>query len=238
MLPPSDPTQGEDSPHVSGRHRHVFSTSLDRLLERIHIPDRGKDRVEEVVEIIEIAVQSAGYQDGFGTGRLRLGGEHRAQFAAGRLLVCPPLAGDEYVRVEYFLVETSNVGDEVSARRHLGSAEGSETGAEATGGPNHRPDNRKVIILLTDGLPNQVPYAEDGTMATTVLNEAIVAKADGNKIYTIAIGQPADTNPDLLMGMATDPTMYYYMPDADDLERVYSEIYGSLGCPTIRYAGP
>jgi Ca-activated chloride channel homolog len=116
--------------------------------------------------------------------------------------------------------------------------------AAATGGPDHLAANKKVIILMTDGLPNQVPYAPDGTMETTVLNAATVANQDGNLVYTIGVGNPnaadlADRiDPALLMAMATTPTMYYYQPDAEQLKQVYSEIYGTLGCPKTRYAWP
>ena len=49
-------------------------------------------------------------------------------------------------------------------------------GAEALNGPNHKPENQKVMIVLTDGLPNRVPYAEDGTMETTILRQVQDAK--------------------------------------------------------------
>lgn len=106
-----------------------------------------------------------------------------------------------------------------------------QRGAQATSGPIHRPDNRKVVLLLTDGLPNRVPLAPDGSMESTVLTMAQSAKADGNTIYTIAIGAPQDTNADLLRSMATRADMYYYMPDAEDLEDVYARIVGTWGCP-------
>lgn len=95
--------------------------------------------------------------------------------------------------------------------------------------------NTKVIILLTDGLPNQVPYdSEDGTMETTVLRRAANAKNGGIRVYTIAIGEPEDTNPGLLSQVATHPSLYYYEPDPEDLARVYSEIVGTFGCPKSR----
>jgi hypothetical protein len=119
-----------------------------------------------------------------------------------------------------------------------------DRGAAATSGPNHRPGNQKVIILLTDGLPNQVPYAEDGTMETTVLRAATAAKQAGNLIYTIGVGRPdaadpADRiDPILLKAMATNESMFYFQPDADQLTQVYAAIYGSLGCPQTRFAWP
>jgi hypothetical protein len=91
------------------------------------------------------------------------------------------------------------------------------------------------MILLTDGLPDQVPYdPDDGTMETTVLKKADAAKQDGVRIYTIAIGAPTDTNPALLKGVASSPDKYYYEPSAEDVDRIYSEIVGTFGCPLGR----
>jgi Mg-chelatase subunit ChlD len=110
-------------------------------------------------------------------------------------------------------------------------------GAEATGS-GHLPDNHRVVILLTDGLPNQVPLDPDGTMETTVLKAAAAARAQDVSIYTIAIGTPTDTNPVLLQAMSSGPGYYYYMPDPEDLEKVYDEIYGSIPCPRDGFGWP
>ncbi len=110
-----------------------------------------------------------------------------------------------------------------------------EFGSKAVEAPRHQPLNTKVIVLLTDGLPNQVPYdPEDGTMETTVLKKAQAAKLLGARLYTIAIGAPDDTNPELLKGVASEESLYYYEPDPEDLDRVYSEIVGTFGCPRSR----
>ena len=58
-----------------------------------------------------------------------------------------------------------------------------------------RTSNTPVVILLTDGLPNQVPYAEDGTVETTILRYAVAAKAAGVVMYTIGVGVP--NSPDI-----------------------------------------
>ncbi len=101
--------------------------------------------------------------------------------------------------------------------------------------PTRRAENTPVIVLLTDGLPNQVPYDPvDGSMETTVLKEAMAAKLKGIRVYAIAIGAPGDTSEDLLQAIATNPSLYYYEPDPEDLERVYSEIVGTFGCPLSR----
>jgi nitric oxide reductase activation protein len=112
-----------------------------------------------------------------------------------------------------------------------------DRGAEATGGQNHRLQNRKVIILLTDGLPNQVPPAEDGSVETTVLRAASAAKQAGIIVYTVAIGAPEDTNPKLLIGCASTPDRYYYTPDPEDLEGIYRAIAHSIDCPPGAFWG-
>jgi hypothetical protein len=75
-----------------------------------------------------------------------------------------------------------------------------------------------------------VPYAEDGTMETTVLRAADVAKRTGIRIFTIGVGAPDDIEPVLLRGMASDPANYTYAPDAEDLSAIYRGLAGRLRC--------
>jgi Mg-chelatase subunit ChlD len=112
-----------------------------------------------------------------------------------------------------------------------------ERGAEALRVPNRRAANTPVVILLTDGLPNQVPAAEDGRMETTVLRAAAAAKDAGVTVYTIAIGPPEDTNPELLRAAASSPGHYYYTPDPEDLGQIYRAIAYSFGCPKEAFWG-
>jgi Mg-chelatase subunit ChlD len=106
-----------------------------------------------------------------------------------------------------------------------------ERGAEALRPELRQAANTPVIILLTDGLPNRVPPAEDGRMETTVLRAAQKAKDADVRIYTIAIGEPSDTNPELLAACATVPSMFFYTPDPEDLGLIYTQIAYSFGCP-------
>ena len=86
-------------------------------------------------------------------------------------------------------------------------------------------------MLLTDGLPSQVPPAEDGSVATTVLRAAEAARGDGARIYTIGLGTPGEVDAALLTGVAGDPGRYLYAPDAEGLRDVYEAIASDFVCP-------
>jgi hypothetical protein len=108
-----------------------------------------------------------------------------------------------------------------------------QTGVAATNGSAHRAENKKVIIMLTDGKPTMVPRAEDGTMETAVLRAADAAKTDGNLVYTIGVG--VDLNHDLLVAMASAPDMAYFEPDAEQIKPIFEQIHGDLvTCPDDR----
>jgi Mg-chelatase subunit ChlD len=110
--------------------------------------------------------------------------------------------------------------------------------ATALQSPRRLPGNTAVLILLTDGLPNQVPTpVGGGSQEDTVLAAAQLAKDAGIRSYTIAIGAPEDTNADLLRACASDPSMYRYTPDAEDLGTIYTEIAYAVGCPKERFWG-
>ena len=112
-----------------------------------------------------------------------------------------------------------------------------QRGAEAILQGARRNENTPVLVLLTDGLPNQVPPAEDGSVETTVLRAASAAKQAGIIVYTVAIGAPEDTNPKLLIGCASTPDRYYYTPDPEDLEGIYRAIAHSIDCPPGAFWG-
>ena len=111
-------------------------------------------------------------------------------------------------------------------------------GIEALQGPTRRNENTPVLILLTDGLPNRVPTPlPRGTQEDTILDLALQATNLGFRVYAIGVGRPggpdpADRiNPDLLRAVASEPSMYYQTPDAEDLERIYAEIAQVIRCP-------
>jgi Mg-chelatase subunit ChlD len=102
-------------------------------------------------------------------------------------------------------------------------------GQEPLDGPNRKPENRPVMVLLTDGLPNRVPTpAPVGPQEQTVVEAAQLAKNKGTRIYTIGLGKPTDINPRMLIMAASERWMYYYMyyyaPRPEDLSGIYSQI--------------
>jgi hypothetical protein len=85
--------------------------------------------------------------------------------------------------------------------------------------------------MLTDGLPNQVPPAEDGLVETTVLRASQRAKDAGAQVFTIGVGLATDIDSDLLKAAASHPTDFYHSPDAEELTRIYRQVAGALICP-------
>lgn len=139
-------------------------------------------------------------------------------------------------------IETGLTADAAAAlaaidRLPAGQAEGTrldlgfQAGLEAGRGAARLADNSLVMIFLTDGLPNRVPVAEDGTMETTVKRAAQAAKDAGMLVYTIGIGAQNDINPQLLGDCASDPGRFHYAPDPEDLGGIYGQIAHSIGCP-------
>jgi predicted ribosomally synthesized peptide with SipW-like signal peptide len=81
------------------------------------------------------------------------------------------------------------------------------SGANATAGAS------KVMVLLSDGSPNN---------ASTAASEATAAKNAGIRLITIALGGGADTT--FLENIATSPDDAFVAPDAADLDTIYAEI--------------
>jgi hypothetical protein len=120
-----------------------------------------------------------------------------------------------------------------------------QVGAAALPAERRLAGNLPVMIVLTDGLPNQVPPAGDGTMETTVLQAAAAAKAEGIRVYTIGVGSTDPSappleriDPVLLAACASEVDYFFHEPSADQLDRVYGEIIGKIDeCRTKAYWG-
>ncbi len=113
-----------------------------------------------------------------------------------------------------------------------------EEGQRAMGfGPRLQP-NQPVVVLLTDGLPNRVPFGpgtahpECDRQECTVLKLATAAKQAGSRLFTIGLGESSDVLRVLLEEAATSPDHYYFAPDGEDLEAIYRQIAGRFDtCP-------
>ena len=87
-----------------------------------------------------------------------------------------------------------------------------------------------MIVLLTDGLPNRVPFGpgsahpECPSQECTVLEAATTAKTAGARVFTIGLGLPDDVLRRLLEEAASTPGDYAFAPDAEDLAAIYRQI--------------
>jgi len=97
-----------------------------------------------------------------------------------------------------------------------------------------RPQSRAaVVVLLTDGLPNLVPPAEDGRPETTILRAAERLKSLTTAVFTVGLGQPSEIDADLLRAVASSPDAYREALDAAALRAIFAVIAGDLTCPVV-----
>jgi hypothetical protein len=128
------------------------------------------------------------------------------------------------------------------------------------GKPYNAPNNRKVIVLMTDGEnnynaasnPNMSYYftygfAKDGRIGqvtnnnntlTTLLNTKTLqacanAKAQGIMIYTIGFGAGASGSTALLQSCATATKYAYFPQNSSDLVPVFQQIAQSINALRI-----
>jgi hypothetical protein len=89
-----------------------------------------------------------------------------------------------------------------------------------------------VLILLTDGLPNRVPFPPGSRQELTVLEAADRVKRAGTRLFTIGLGEQSDVLDALLREAASRPGDYFFAPDGEDLSDIYRAIAGRLTeCP-------
>ena len=102
------------------------------------------------------------------------------------------------------------------------------------------PDNMPVVIMLTDGLPNRVPFGAGSSepqcpnQECTVIKYASQAKDSGITVYTIGVGRPDAPNlvdrvhAELLRECATRPEMSFITPSAEQVEGIYGQIHAEF----------
>lgn len=88
-------------------------------------------------------------------------------------------------------------------------------------------DSKKVVILLTDGIPTEpIDVNDKDYPASSAKSIASIIKAQGIDIYTIGLGKDVDEN--FLRSIATDDSHYFFAPSKDVLGRIYSNISSKL----------
>lgn len=87
----------------------------------------------------------------------------------------------------------------------------------------HNPDARRVLVLLTDGLPT-APGDVDVVSEAEVLAQEL--SAAGVRVYAVGLGQNVAT--EFIENIASERTNAYFAPSGADLANIYSEITSSL----------
>lgn len=103
-----------------------------------------------------------------------------------------------------------------------------DEGARALAAPRGV-DSTPVMVLLTDGLPNQVPTPTGGgSQNDTVVEAAARAKAAGARVFAIGFGAEGDVLRPLLEQVASTPTDVRIAPNAFVLELIYRMLVREL----------
>ncbi|MEO8084641.1 MAG: VWA domain-containing protein [Ardenticatenales bacterium] len=156
--------------------------------------------------------------------------------AAGRSDQIGIVGFNDTVWTELALTDDENAANAALDRLSVTTAEGTRLdlafrgGAAVMDGPNRRAANRAVMVVLTDGLPNRVPYGPGSPYPGSARQEDAVrqaadaAKARGTRVYTIGLGGATDVNLGLLEACASDPSMFHEAPRPEDLAAIYRGI--------------
>ena len=92
--------------------------------------------------------------------------------------------------------------------------------------PSTAPDLDKVIVMLTDGTNTQNRWSGSQTAIDARMQKACEnVKAANIKLYTVRV---IDGNATLLRNCATDPSMFYDIDEASELNNVFSSIAQKL----------
>lgn len=117
-----------------------------------------------------------------------------------------------------------------------------DVGARALAPERLKEGNTPVMVMLTDGLPNQVPlHPESGRQEETVLEAAQRAKDADITVFTIGFGRSEGgelldrVNAELLRECASDPGKSFVEPRADRLVEIYESIADVYNCPKGRH---
>ena len=96
---------------------------------------------------------------------------------------------------------------------------------------DRRPGALSIAVVLSDGLVNHVPPAEDGKSETTVLQAAQLLWETGAALHVIGLGAPEDIAEDLLRDTAGPSGTYHGVQRAMALEALYRHLGSRARCP-------
>jgi Mg-chelatase subunit ChlD len=105
--------------------------------------------------------------------------------------------------------------------------EGLAAAQEVLAGPERKPENTPMVILLTDGI--QVGDPERPQMLAAELRDAKV------ELYVVGLGSDVET--DYLMEMAGGSARLRLSPGPDDLVAIYEEIAKLIPCSPAAFWG-
>ncbi|TSC70471.1 MAG: hypothetical protein CEO12_306 [Parcubacteria group bacterium Gr01-1014_46] len=90
-----------------------------------------------------------------------------------------------------------------------------------------RPESKKVVILLTDGIPTEpTKIGEPNYPSVSAQSLAMEIKSAGMDLFAIGLGKSASE--DFLKSISTDDKHYFFAPSKETLSGIYSEIASSL----------
>lgn len=89
---------------------------------------------------------------------------------------------------------------------------------------NHNPDARRVMVILTDGLPTD----PDDERAIVEEAEALADELDSNGVSIYAIGLGEEVDQDFIRNIASSFDTAYFAPTGENLESDLAEIYTTI----------
>lgn len=108
-------------------------------------------------------------------------------------------------------------------RGYTNTVEALKVAGQELSSERHNDDARRVLVLLTDGLPTT--KGSDDVVAEAIAQAAVLH--DNNiEVYAIGLGEQVDK--DFIAKVASSPVTAYFAPTGSDLKRIYSEITSSL----------
>jgi len=113
--------------------------------------------------------------------------------------------------------------DPASETGFTNTMDGIRRATEELSSARHNKDARRVVVLLTDGLPT-APDIDD--VSSEAITAAAALRATGADIYAIGLG--AGVNASFITALVDEPSKAFIAPSGEDLARIYQEISTDL----------